>query len=175
MLIWDLKGLPRVRLEWLWRELSGNDAADAVHAVRAMKSTPAESVAFLRERIRPAPPPAPDVARLVADLDNDDFQEREKATEELAKRGRKVEAELRQAYEKQTSAEAKFRLENLLARLKDTPNEETAKVRAVQVLETIGVGEARTFLESLAKGPPDSRVTKEAKASLQRLSVPPSP
>jgi hypothetical protein len=80
---------------------------------------------------------------------------------------------LRQAYEKQTSAEARFRLENLLARLKDAPNEETAKVRAVQVLETIGAGEARTFLEALAKGPPDSRLTQEAKASLQRLNARP--
>ena len=35
-------------------------------------------------------------AELVADLDNDDFTEREKATTELAKRGRKVEAELQQ-------------------------------------------------------------------------------
>jgi WD domain, G-beta repeat len=175
VLLWNIKELPRQRLEWLWRELSGNDAADAVHAVRAMKATPAESVAFLRERIRPAPPPASDVARLVADLDNDDFTEREKATTELANRGRKVEAELRQAYEKQPSPEMRFRLANLLAQLKDAPNEETAKVRAVQVLETIGVGEARVFLETLAKGPPDSRVTKEAKASLQRLNATPSP
>src|SRR5450756_1187612 len=53
------------------------------------------------------PPPTPlarmgggiNVTRLVADLDNDDFTEREKATMELAKRGRIVEAELRQAYE----------------------------------------------------------------------------
>ena len=34
VLLWDLKGLPRSRLEGLWRELGGNDAADAVHAVR---------------------------------------------------------------------------------------------------------------------------------------------
>jgi hypothetical protein len=175
VLIWNLKGLSRARLEWLWRELSGNDAADAVHAVRTMKATPAASVAFLRERIRPAPPPAPDVARLVADLDNDDFTEREKATTELAKRGRQVETALRLAYEKRPSAEMRFRLQSLLARLKDAPNEETAKVRAVQVLETIGAGEARTFLETLAKGPPDSRVTQEAKASLQRLNAPPAP
>ena len=95
-----------------------------------MKATPAASIAFLRERIRPAPPPASDVARLVADLDNDDFAQRKKATAELAKRGRKVEAELRQAYEKQPSTEMRYRLEILLARLKDVPNEETAKVRA---------------------------------------------
>ncbi len=175
VLVWDLKVLSRSRLEWLWRELSGNDAADAVHAVRTMKAMPAESVAFLRERIRPAPPPASDVGRLVADLDNDDFTEREKATIELAKRGRKVEAELHQAYEKQPSAEMRYRLQSLLARLKDAPNEETAKVRAVQVLETIGVGEARAFLETLAKGPPKSRVTQEAKASLQRLNAAPAP
>ena len=68
------------------------------------------------------------MAQLVADLDNDDFTEREKATAELAKRGRKVEAELREAYEKQPSAEMRYRLQNLLGRLKDAPSEETAKV-----------------------------------------------
>jgi WD40 repeat protein len=171
--LWDLKGLPRGRLEALWRELGGSDAADAIHAVRAMKAAPAESIAFLHERIRPAPPPDPEAARLIADLDNDDFMEREKATKELAKRGRKVETELRRAYENQPSLEMRIRLRSLLAKLKDAPDEETAKVRAVQVLETIGSGEARAFLETLAKGLPDSRVTKEAKASLQRLNARP--
>ena len=58
VLIWDLKGLARGRLEMLWHELGGKDAADAIHAVRALKAAPAESVAFLRERLQPPPPPS---------------------------------------------------------------------------------------------------------------------
>ena len=116
VLVWDLKGLPAARQEALWNELGGRDAADAVHAVRAMKAAPAESVAFLRERIRPAPPPDPLVVQLIADLDSDDFAVREKATADLAKRGRTVEPELQKAYANQPTPEARWRLETLLAK-----------------------------------------------------------
>jgi hypothetical protein len=175
ILVWSLAGLPLARLEALWRELGGRDAADAVHAVRAMNATPAESVAFLREHIRPAPPPDPGVARLIADLDSDDFEARQKATEELAKRGKAVEPQLQKAHADQPSPEARWRLEGLLARLKDAPSEETAKVRAVQVLETIATDEARQLLDNLAKGAPDGDVTKAAKAALQRWGPKPMP
>jgi WD40 repeat protein len=169
VLLWDLRGLPRARMEAWWRELGGRDAADAVHAVKAMTASPADSVAFLRERMRPAPPPDPRVGRLIADLDSDDFDAREKASAELAKRGREVEAELRKAFADRPSPEARWRLQALLDRLKDTPSEETAKERAVQVLETIGTDDARRLLETLTKGRPESRLTVAAKAALQRM------
>jgi hypothetical protein len=41
--------------------------------------------------------------------------------------------------------------------------------RAVRVLETIGGPAARATLEEIAKGPPELRVTKEAKAALETL------
>jgi WD40 repeat protein len=41
-------------------------------------------------------------------------------------------------------------------------------LRAVEVLERIGTPEARKVLEELAKGEPAARVTREAKASLER-------
>ncbi len=46
-------------------------------------------------------------------------------------------------------------------------------MRAASVLETIGTDDARQVLADLAKGPPDSRLTKEAKAALQRMNVRP--
>ncbi len=174
VLVWDLKGLPTARLEALWRELGGSNAADAVHAVRAMKATPAESVAFLREHVKPAPPPDTRASRLIADLDSDDFETREKATADLLKRGKAVYADLQKAYAGNPTPEARWRLELLLARLKDAPSDDTAKLRAVQVLETIGGDDARQVLEYLAKGRPDARVTTEAKASLQRLNMHPA-
>ena len=175
VLVWDLKRLADARLEALWRELGGSSAADAVHAVRAMKATPAATVAFLHERLKPTPPPDVRAARLIADLDSDDYAVREKATAELAKRGRSVYLDLQKAYAHDPAPEARWRLEALLTRLKDAPSEDTAKERAVEVLETIGTDEARAVLEGLAKGRPDARITTEAKASLQRLSGRPSP
>ena len=175
VLVWHLKGMANARLEALWRELGGSSAADAVHAVRAMKATPADSVAFLRGRLKPPPPPDTQASRLIADLDSDDFSVREKATAELAKRGKLIYLDLQKAYSHDPAPEARWRLEMLLARLKDAPSDDTAKERAVQVLETIGTDEARTVLEGLAKGRPDARLTTEAKASLQRLNARPSP
>ena len=175
VLVWDLKGLPNARLEALWRELGGDNAADAVHAVRAMKATPAASVAFLREHVKPAPPPDVQTSQLIADLNGDDFQTRERATSALARRGKAVYAELQKAYSNKPLPEPRWRLELLLARLKDAPSDDTARLRAVQVLETIGGDDARRVLEYLAKGRPDARLTTEAKASLQRLNARPSP
>jgi hypothetical protein len=175
VLVWGLSGLPTARLEALWRELGGNSAADAVHAVRAMKAAPAESVAFLREHVKPAPPPDARTSQLVADLDSNDFEVRERAMTDLARRGMSVYPDLQKAYTGDPMPEARWRLETLLARLKDAPSEDTAKLRAVQVLETIGTDDARQVLEYLTKGRPDSRVTTEAKASLQRLNAHPSP
>ena len=63
-----------------------------------------------------------------------------------------------------------MRLERLLSRLTDSFLDETARVRAASVLEMIGTDEARQELEELAKGPPDERLTKEAKAALQRMN-----
>jgi hypothetical protein len=50
------------------------------------------------------------------------------------------------------------------------------RLRAVAVLEHIGTPEARQVLENLAGGEPEARLTREAKASVARLSRrPPEP
>ena len=46
-------------------------------------------------------------------------------------------------------------------------------LRAVELLEHIGSREARQVLERLAKGAPEARLTREAKASLERLALRP--
>ena len=172
VLIWDLKSLTRGRLEALWRELGGT-AGDWIHAVRELKATPSESVAFLRERLRPpgrptraSPGSSPTSTPTISTL-------REKATTELAKRGKAVEADLKKAHDNSAVARRRWRLEALLGRLTDHFSEDEAKLGAVSVLEAIGTAEARQALEEVAKGPPDVRLTREAKAALQRMNTQP--
>jgi hypothetical protein len=66
------------------------------------------------------------------------------------------------------SLEVHQRIERLLARIKP---ETWRDLRAVEVLERIGSPEAKQVLESLAKGAEGARLTREAKASLERLKV----
>jgi hypothetical protein len=44
------------------------------------------------------------------------------------------------------------------------------QLRAVELLESLGSAEARQVLETLAKGAPGARLTKEARAALDRLN-----
>jgi hypothetical protein len=42
----------------------------------------------------------------------------------------------------------------------------------VELLEHVGTAEAKELLRELAKGSPDARLTREAKAALDRLTPP---
>src|SRR5262249_9028410 len=67
------------------------------------------------------------------------------------------------------SAEARQRIEKLLAAPLDAPPPETVRfLRAVQALEGIGSPAAREVLQRLAKGDPAAAETKAAAAALRR-------
>ncbi|MGH7606858.1 MAG: HEAT repeat domain-containing protein, partial [Gemmatimonadales bacterium] len=65
----------------------------------------------------PAPPDVKQVERWIADLDNDNFDRREKATKELEKLGRDAAPALRKALEGEPGAEKRRRIEQLLEKL----------------------------------------------------------
>src|SRR5437763_1530012 len=90
---------------------------------------------------------------------------------------RPPEAALRQAITSRPSLEVRRRVEELLARLEGaTPSAEGVRtLRAVEALEHIGTREARQVLETLAKGAPETRLTREVKAALERLAGTPPP
>jgi RNA polymerase sigma factor (sigma-70 family) len=160
-----------------WQDLGG-DAGRAYRAVGALAAAPEQAVPFLAERVRPAAAPnAKRVARLLADLDDERFGVREQASRELeALRGLAGPA-LREALAGRPSAEARRRLEELLAKLDTaapTP-EEVRAVRVVEVLEHAGTGAARRLLTDLAGGAAGARLTREATAARLRLAGRPTP
>jgi hypothetical protein len=121
--------------------------------------------------LRPAPLPDPQrVVRLLADLDNEQFPVREKASRELRELRAPVEAALRQVLAGKPSLEARRRVERLLESLSEWSPEELRCLRAVEALEHSGTREACALLEVLAAGAPAARLTREAKAALERLS-----
>jgi hypothetical protein len=116
-------------------------------------------------------PDAARLARLIAALDDNDFAAREKATAELGELGDLAEGALRRLVEGGPSAEARQRAEGLLETLsKSAPSGEWLRaLRALEVLEGVGTPQARQVLQTLAGGLPEARLTREAKASLERL------
>jgi WD40 repeat protein len=182
ILLWDLSPvwkaqkatpaqLQKKELDQLWTDLANEDAAQAFQAIRALIGASTDAVLLLKDRL-PAAAEDP-IARLVAALDHDEFAVRRKAYAELAKLGPEAEPYLRSALEGKPSAEVQRRAETLL-RAQETqprrlPPQLLREMRAVQVLEAIGTVEARQSLKTLATGAASAPLTREAKASLERL------
>jgi RNA polymerase sigma factor (sigma-70 family) len=183
LLIWDLAGVaarqpqpaPRpdpAAIAAAWDDLAGADAKAAYGAVRLSAGEPGQSVPFFRERLRPTP--AADkkqVERWLAGLDSDQFAEREEATRKLKQQGDRVEGALRRLLAGSPSAEARRRAEAVLAEIEGpvSDTERLRQIRAVEVLERVGKGEARELLKALAEGDPDAGLTRDAAAALRRL------
>jgi RNA polymerase sigma factor (sigma-70 family) len=178
--VWDLTSIPEgdsvpLERQALWAALAGPDAA---RAYKAMCSLIADRSAmpFLRQRLHSvADPDGTRIARLIADLDSDQFAVRGQATRELEKLGDLVEPALRKRLTEKPSLESLRRVEELLRQLRDpvTDPQLLQALRSIEVLEHIGTPEARRVLETLAKGAPSARLTREAKASRQRLAQQP--
>jgi hypothetical protein len=184
ILLWDVtggapgKGLPAGFMpgegDILWDDLAA-EAPKAYRAMRRLLGAPsAKTVLLLKDRLR-AGTAEGRIARLLVDLDADEFSTREKATTELAKLGKVAEPQLREALQGQPSPEVRRRVEKLLEQLAGVAGptmspQQLAALRALEVLEHIGTPDARQVLEKVARGAPGDRLTQEAKGALARLA-----
>jgi hypothetical protein len=168
ILIWEVDGA-----EFLWLDLGSLDESVARDAVAKLTAA-AAPVAFLEKRLQPHLEFTFRVDRLIADLGSDRFRTRGKATQELEKLGKAAESGLREGLRDDLSLETRRRIEHLLNKL---PVEEAELrysdrlriSRAIAILERIGTPAARRLLETLAAGPPSTRLTREVQASLRRM------
>ncbi len=187
--VWSLAALPpperleppanRKAIETMWADLGGADAARAYSAVWALGAAPRLTVPFLREHARPIAGGIDHkrIARLVAELDDNDYQVRVNATRALEKLGPAAYPALRKALAS-PSAEVRRRAGMLLEKKGDGPalaHDELRALRAVEVLLHIGTAEVRPVLEKLAAGPKEAVVTQDAAAALTLLSRRASP
>ena len=158
-------------MDGLWRTLAGEDAAKSHQAIRMLVGNPDQAILLAKGRLRPAlEPNAQQFTRWIADLDNNVFAVRDTASRELAKMGEHAETALHKALAGNPSPEARQRIEQLLRKLERPSSELLRDLRAVEVLEQIGNSEAKNVLEKLAGGAERFQLTKEAKASLDRLN-----
>jgi WD40 repeat protein len=182
--VWDVPAPRRAPAEALddmqvracWDDLRCDDARKAYRAVGLLATAPKEAVPFLRARVRPAAPLPGDgqklLDRLLRDLDDDRFDVREQAGMELTRLGEAALPGVRKALAGRPSAEVRRRLETIIEALMHVaPSpERRAALRALEALEDAGTAEARGLLKDLAAGLPEATLTREAGASLGRLT-----
>jgi hypothetical protein len=163
--------LPAERLAALWAELGEGDATNAQQAVAELMRA-RRAVAFLERALPPAPTvaTAERLASLIADLDHDEFDRRERASQELEKLGELALPAVRKALAADPSPEARRRLREVLAGLDEEAlyRVRLRSVRGLQVLEGIGTPEARRVVAAIARGASQAFQTQEAKATLRR-------
>jgi WD40 repeat protein len=185
VLIWDVAGLSpptkgpagRLRRDELarcWDDLGGADAARAYQAIAELARRPGQAEGLLEDRFAAHPGlDAERQARLIADLDANDFRAREKASIELAGLGRLAEGALQKALEGTPSAEVRRRARDLLGKLEGQPEspERARLLRAVEVLERLRTAKARRLLAKLMKEATVADAGREAKGALERLGA----
>jgi RNA polymerase sigma factor (sigma-70 family) len=179
LLVWEVfssAGLSPTRLtpqrmETLWSDLAA-DAPKAYEAIAALVAARGKAVTFLKAKLHPAVPcESQRLARLIAELDSNEFAVRKRATDELKQLNESVIPELRKALARHPSPEARHRLEEVLSGLENLPRGDRLRsLRAVETLEHLATSEARHVLQLLTKGAREARLTRDAKASLERLS-----
>jgi WD40 repeat protein len=178
ILVWDMLSNTRgtapgpERLRQLWAELGHGDAGRAHRALAELAASGEEAVTFLGQHLEVVRRPAPaQLARFLADLDSPQFDEREKAAKELEAVAETIRPEL-ERLAKAPSAEVRRRASDLLEGINDTaaPAVMRRPLRAVAILEHIGTPAAQDLLRRLATGPAEARLTREAKAALDRLA-----
>lgn len=158
-------------LDELWVKLAGLDPAQAYASINRLRASPAVVVPFLKDRLQPIKAPTAErLQQLIADLNNNRFAVREKATKELEQLGELAESSLRMALNEKQTLESTERLKSILSRTTEWNGDRLRHWRAIQVLENIGTPEAIDVLKSLAVGAPASRLTQEAIASVARLT-----
>jgi WD40 repeat protein len=179
-LVKDMPAIPRptaADLDGLWAALKGDDAVKAHDAVWRLAAAPDLALLLLRERLPKVIPEGSGqrVLKLLADLDDDDFDVREKATAELIRMGQPAMGAVRSELATTRSREVRRRAEEIIAKLaaaSPAGAEEILLARGFEVLQRLGTAEARALLEEWAKGPAASPLTHEAKATLAVMANP---
>ena len=177
VLLWRLHDLlapdaDRTEVTAFWDDLAGDDIPKAYRAIERLAARPDEAMPFFRQHLKPrTPAPAERVARLVADLDADDFGKREQAARDLIALGDVIAVDLTKLRKETPSAEVARRISGILDRFANRPPAEERSLRAVLALEAIDNPDAIRLLEEIGRGASGAALTIEARAALARRDL----
>jgi HEAT repeat protein len=158
----------------LWNDLDAPEESRREHALRLFDATTPGMAPLLKKELRPVPASDPQpVVRLLKDLADPLPEVRVRATEELEKYKDLAEPGLKEILASKPPLDLARRAEEILGRLPTVLPEQRRTLAAVRALERWGSPEARELLETMAKGEPRSRITREARAALERLKTAP--
>jgi hypothetical protein len=131
--------------------------------------SPDQTVSLMRERVRPVTKER--ILQFLKDLDDDNFDVRDRASTELARYGKYAEPTFRRVLEGKPSVEVRRRISELLGKIREEtpPPEVLQALRGVEMLEMIGDADARRLLAVLADGAPDFELTMQAREAMERL------
>ncbi|HVK13509.1 MAG TPA: sigma-70 family RNA polymerase sigma factor [Gemmataceae bacterium] len=180
-LVWDARAIPPAKpvtslgaadAANRWDQLAGADATKAYDAVGRLIHSPASAVEQARKHLTPVKPvEAAAVSGPIGRLDSPRFAVREAAAAELAKVGEGAAGYIRAALNGPVSAEARERLEVILAGWADDDRRLVAG-RGLEVLERVATPEAKRLLSEFAAGADGAWLTDQARASLNRMGRP---
>lgn len=161
------------QLKAVWIDMAASDPARAVQACAVLYGSK-NAVPFLKENLKSENVKLPQadeatLAKLIAALDSDSFEEREKADVALARLGEGAVAAIEKALKETRSPEQRMRLERLREKIKEQ-SVLTQTRRGLEVLVALRTPEARELLAKLARGEEKDFLTQAAKQALERAS-----
>ncbi|HWG45640.1 MAG TPA: sigma-70 family RNA polymerase sigma factor [Gemmataceae bacterium] len=177
MLVWDIAGIaakkPRPKagdVDRAWQALAGDDAKAAYEAIRVLAASPDAAVKLLARHLKPvARIDTKRIEEFLRDLDSPVFADRERATTNLEQLGEQAVPGLKQFFANKPSLEARRRVEQILEKALSQNPQRLRQNRALEALEWMGGDSARRLIEALAKGAPNVRLTRDARAALGRM------
>ena len=153
--------------ETRWAELASPDEGKATRALLALAATPKETTAFLQQQLKPVKADAKRVAQLVKALENQNFVIRTQAMAELEYFGKYIKADLEEAHKKNSDAETKMRLKQLLDKMpKDKKAEPPMPMPKLGGGKSISVSNINGQITITVDGVP---------LDLNKVAVPPTP
>jgi WD40 repeat protein len=160
-------------LNALWKDLGSDDALEAYKALCRLVLAPKEAVPYLSERVRGEDKVGLRVRRCIRDLNDDDFERRNAASEELLSLGYQALPCIEEALRGKLPVEVEKRCRQLHKELVKQlpPPAVLQRLRGIEALERIGTEAARQALEEVGKGSTSAVETQRAQEAIGRLSA----